>query len=477
MNMRKTRTGFLTFSLATLLLLSGCGDKPIDDYSELEEIKTATDTEAERQGGMNQFQNLEYWSCDIEVDSDELTAKAVQIGCTPQVPDTSQMSVINVEESEFDDSYRESIVRSIFGNETVYALDRENPTKAMLEQEAEEIQAEIRLLEMDLELNQDNGEDILAEIQSEITDKQEEIAALNREMETAPEQGSSVTTYSADGYTGELDGIVYTLWLEEELGEDTFLTRQKSIKFMPESLQDVCNEEMAEAEGLTICSGDEEENLASITEEEAGQKAEAFLNQIGLAGLEIEGVSSLIWEGTSDGEYLECADGFSVLLGYQEDGKSFGDKPLDWFYDRNEFAWQDIEELAYGTQTSCVVYVTDRGVIGMEYHNPLILTNKTEDVTLLSMDKIQQILTGELEKNPEKYIRYEEAGSDKIKFDTLFLDYFRVQDTENENCYSYIPVWQLCEEKGGVYYNTIAVNAIDGSLIDVYQELFNQGSW
>ena len=59
-----------------------------------------------------------------------------------------------------------------------------------------------------------------------------------------------------------------------------------------------------------------------------------------------------------------------------------------------------------------------------------------------------------------------------LLFQRLELIYFRIKDKENEGCYSYIPAWRL---SGGNDYpqyfeNPLLINAIDGSVIDFYDE-------
>jgi len=62
-------------------------------------------------------------------------------------------------------------------------------------------------------------------------------------------------------------------------------------------------------------------------------------------------------------------------------------------------------------------------------------------------------------------------------YDSLELIYLRMRDKEHEGYFSYVPVWRMADVwfRGGdgyadVYTNPILINAIDGSVIDFYDE-------
>jgi hypothetical protein len=109
----------------------------------------------------------------------------------------------------------------------------------------------------------------------------------------------------------------------------------------------------------------------------------------------------------------------------------------------------------------------------MTLQNPLVETGITKNVSILSLDSIENIMIDELTENFDSYVPY--SYEEVQRLDYMQLIYFRVEDdTEEEsNRYSYIPVWRLSKGIPSNMQCCIVVNAIDGSVIDVQKEVFD----
>ena len=120
------------------------------------------------------------------------------------------------------------------------------------------------------------------------------------------------------------------------------------------------------------------------------------------------------------------------------------------------------------------VYVNENGVIGMKAQNPIEITGILDKTELLPLEAIQGIVKEQLAGDVSMF-RFESKKA--ITFNEAALVYFRVRDKENAGYYSYVPTWRLAFVK---YHDAdgyatwineqILINAIDGSVIDFYDE-------
>lgn len=137
---------------------------------------------------------------------------------------------------------------------------------------------------------------------------------------------------------------------------------------------------------------------------------------------------------------------------------------------------KESEEPQYFLKAQIEVYVNDKGVIGMRAYNPVETVSISEGVDLLSLDAVKGIIKDQV-TNHYKDFRFKVGVSDSgkyVHFGRLELIYFRIRNKENAGNYSYIPVWRLSGGYDSDYpkylENPVLINAIDGSVIDFYEE-------
>ena len=188
------------------------------------------------------------------------------------------------------------------------------------------------------------------------------------------------------------------------------------------------------------------------------------------------------WKGINS--YLETnwrvdfiPDGYIVHLEAGVDSVSFpqfGTQETDWNFKKMK---KKSEEPQYCLKAQMDVYVTDKGVIGMQACHPVETVSISEGVELLPLEAIKASVRDQL-LNHFADFQFKEKKQDDgrltVFFDRLDLIYFRVRNRENVGYYSYLPVWRLSAE--GFDYpkyieNPFLINAIDGSVIDFYEEV------
>jgi hypothetical protein len=222
------------------------------------------------------------------------------------------------------------------------------------------------------------------------------------------------------------------------------------------------------------------ENICTTSKEDAILTAKQFAAQIGFSDLALLEAYDCIWIGSVD-EYWEDSkavkDGYVVRFEHNIDGKWIGEEDIDNY--RELLQENDVENPQYQLECYLEIYVNDYGIVSMECVNPLTEIQKTEDVPMISLDNVQEIMTDALKNDTDEYAF---AEYDKIqKFGYMDLVYFRLHSDEDDGTYSYVPAWMLYEQRiydGSSdalgYGAVIAVNAIDGSIIDVKKELFGE---
>lgn len=120
----------------------------------------------------------------------------------------------------------------------------------------------------------------------------------------------------------------------------------------------------------------------------------------------------------------------------------------------------------------------------MRAYNPIETLTISKGVDLLPLDAIKGIImeqvSGQFERfrfkftdGAEKFDRIKQTEYEFVDLmDKMELIYFRVRNKADRGYYSYIPVWRL----SGIHYasgkieNQVLINAIDGSVIDFYDE-------
>ena len=97
----------------------------------------------------------------------------------------------------------------------------------------------------------------------------------------------------------------------------------------------------------------------------------------------------------------------------------------------------------------------------------------TENINLLEPDSLKNMFKSGFESVP-----YLSGRIAKVNIDDMLIDYVPVEDKDNPEYITMIPVWRfkLTAYDGGeaqLFFDDILINAIDGSLIEETDRLIN----
>jgi hypothetical protein len=470
-------------------LLTGCGnnknpaDFNIDEPSD-EAVASAGDLETTEE---NQ-NDVIVWEDEFDVETSSSINK-IKISATIEDSDTEPVSVVTMQEPEFNEEYKKAVIEAVFGAGDIYIYGETRLTKSEIEERISDTNEQIETIRKSV---QDGEEYYWSETKQDIVrveEADEEIADLEATLEeyeavlaSAPEEYVKADDYSSDEYLREYGGINYTL----EFGESSEgMYRKKYITFKPLDFQDVCSDELDdcnyELHPSSAYQDSDLENICTTSREDAILTAKQFAAQIGFSDLKLFDTYDCVWVGAIgdswDDDLKFVKDGYVVRFEHNIEGKWLDDNVM--YYSEALGEGYDVlghvENPQYQLDCYLEIYVNDYGIVNMEYINPLTELKKTEDVPMISLDSVQEIMTAALKNDTDKYV-FAEHGAIQ-KFCDMDLVYFRLHSGEEDGLYSYVPAWVLCEQRRDddiVDGAVIVVNAIDGSIIDVKKELFGE---
>lgn len=448
--------------------LMGCGGKTVD-Y----DVEGVTESEQEGSSGgkrdLEQFASAPAWQDEWTAVNTKGNTVTLSIDAQISVPQAERMSVVEVEEPAFNAAYKESVAKRIFGSEEVYYNDLEHLPKKELE----------KLRMRCLEWMDERAGDAEA-LETELSDYDEL-------LETAKDAYTLVDAYDVDEYLLEHDGISYELAFEEmedavTVGDVTL--KRKGVHLYPKDISEVCPEEW---KGKNMAyhnlpdMGTAVENQCKFSEEEAQKLARRFVDKLDM-GYSVLGYSKpLFWVEVKVSDeipdyfpngYIFCydagIDGVSfTAFGSQDQYMNYGNK-------------KGAEGERYLLDSTLVVYVTDKGVIRMDVMNPVEITGVSGGTGLLPFDEVKGIVKKQINEHFGTFCFDYTADDRKVTFNNMELIYFRIRDRENPGHYSYVPTWRLSEVTEWEYdlrplsffiRNPVLINAIDGSVIDFYDEV------
>lgn len=455
--------------------LSGCSDRKTVDY----DLDGKEETEERNgSGGMAQFADAEKWTLEENFTGTDGKQFKLSVNADIKVPAVDSMSVVEVEETVADAEFKERLMKAFYNGDTVYYHDPAHQTK-------EELEAAISASEEGIEgmngyLESMAGYEKLPGYAENIQDIQNQIAELEEALqeyqeiyETAGDEYTPAEEFdSCNDFIGYRDGVAYGIHFPEA-GDNSGITISpwsvKDVLDIPESLKDY--------EHVTWMPGAAEEgdNQCSLSMEDARKLADELAELCGGSNQVLCEAAGLEWYGWNEGdETITTYSDTSVLYGYcftygnGVDGlafQSFG--TYADYVDLDTVSPSD--EGFYDLLDSMEIMVVDDGVF-ITMQNPITVNRITEQVEMLPLSSIEDILKNEVMENSDRY--HYNAWSQGVtkSFNLLELIYFRVKNNDTPGSYSYVPAWRLSQEASG-YNHPILVNAIDGSVIYLEEEL------
>ncbi len=420
-------------------LLSGCTEENVE-YN-IEGVTEADRKETnDKKGGVEQFADAPSWNEMWTIQREEGEPVSVEIDADIRIPKVEQMSVVEVAVPEMDAEYKKKIARKIFGNEDVYYND-------------------------------------ISHLEGQEPENNNDVYTL-------------VEAYDANKYIGKYNGVLYELSFSEEkykvVMDKSWTCLSKKIQWSPKNIYEVCPKEYGILQDLSYCpqefnSGRFRENGCDLSEEEAEKIARKYVADMGMEYSVLTGTKNIEWFGIpKTGESLEESptNGYVFTYEYGLDDVSFVEFGADSEYANLPANSLKKEKIEYSMSARMNVYITDKGVIQIEVYNPVETVGVLENVELLPLETIQGIIKEQMQEKYESFRFYnfgEEANMHD--YNAMELIYFRVKDKKNTGHYSYIPAWRLSGliETGGLgvkmICNPVIINAIDGSVIDMYNEI------
>lgn len=484
---RSVCAGFI--SCLSLGILGGCGNEKTVDYAiegmestqqvKPEEAETDQPNSEAAQSRLAQFEEGEVWKetwqtkmIERKRDGDIVEDVEVNINAKITLPNVTQMSVVEVTEPTFDAEFKETVAENIFESGEIYYGDVTHLPKKDLEA-LDEYWSKERTIYFDSSLDYIE----LNRLQANMWD-------CIRDIENAPDTYTPVTEYTEDEYIGTYEDRMYNLTFTQTTGdeyEDSNYSQLKRVKCTVKDLYEVCPEKFKEQEELT-CSpwmrGDWIDNQCEISEEEALKEAKKFAEQLGLDYPVYSYSRPLLWGMAPDNVTKESEtddwgiNGYVFYFDLGADDLSFVNYGVEEEYWDFWVHADEEEEIHYSLDSHLQIYVTNQGVIRAIANNPMEITALTEGVELLPLDTVKSIMKQAMSEQYE-ILRLNDYIT---TYNGMELIYFRVRDKENPGNYSYVPTWRLgYVTKDNILHKTsvrnpVLINAIDGSLIDFYDE-------
>lgn len=473
------------YAIINILMLAGCKEKRID-YTIEGQTETPRETEQSAgTAGVGQFADAERWQDSWAAEDAQGKSIKIDVDADIVVPQADQMYVVSVSEPETGESYREDIANRCFTDGAVYNLDEAHRPKEWWKEEID------RLEEFMLQAKEEGNE-------SSYEVFQEQIAECQAKWEQAPDSYQPVETYDVDEYMGYRDGISYELSVQNS--EDNGIGERSSrIALMARDMYEVCPKRMEEVSDLTCRVGDtaffEEENECGFTVEQAKQKVQALLEELGFSYPTYVYSRPLVWGSEKElvdtrisfdknGDY--CVDGYEMQFDLGVGDVAFRETGVNLNLVSFSVAGkQQIDTSVYSADSYVLVDISKKGIVYLYAENPAVIENISNPVRLLPLDTIKGIMQAQVEQDFAGMKFEEPTRFSNTAYNRMELIYFRMADKKNPGYYSYVPVWRLAitsdtvtkgldGEKRSVDWvvNEIMVNAMDGSIVTLAEDYF-----
>lgn len=457
---RKKYISLLIMVLLSAGVITACGQKHVE--LDLEEDTQSVGATV----GLEQMKEENvFWSEDWTAVNEEGENINIKMGVCRIYPDAEQMGIMEVKEPEFDAEYKKTLSQSFFQGD-VYSFSNSS----------EAIRKEIEF-----------WEDWETSLGMEMYDEEE----LSRLLKEASSDYEEEENYEGNSFYGRHQEKNYKLTITEET-MGMYYSKTIAIMLLDKWME--ISEELGRMEEYREVTAEYAQDAAAfqkaqektemVSQEEAQQAAEEFLQSAGFSAWELETAEATAWEGVNseDTEHaVYDATGYQLTYGLNLEG-TFLDSEAVTLGNQEKLSCLDFsknDHLEYitplGNEVVCSkpVYqgtpqielqVNPEGTVTyMQVWNPVEMISVTENVSLLSLDNIQNCIHQQMQGNfSEVFQEHMESYS----FSKMSLNYYRFKDTEREGYYSYIPVWELTAGNGKCF---VYFNAMDGHIVNTLE--------
>ena len=453
--------------------IAGCGGRNVD-YGVVESTEWTGRGSGGNGKGLEQFADASVWADEWTAVNSKGNEVTVQVNADVVLPDAKQMSVVEAREVEINAAFKERVAKGVFGGGSIYYYDGAHRPKKDLIESLEEEKSQYDAYASDKTIED-------SEMRESLEWSSENIEAYEELIEKAKETYTSAERFDVDQYLGERGGKFYELsfWdYKFDTGEmiRNFVLEKKNIR------QRVSADEAGFVGAMSLpCypygGYNMVDNRCEMSVKEARELADDFVEEVGLDYTVYAYYLPLVWGSSQDeANRKEDCDGYVFYYDAGIDDVSFVMPGTAWDY--QQFYKKEGTEQRYSMNARMEIYVNEDGILYVEAHHPIEFTGVLEDVSLLALEDIQNIIKEKVIKDFGSFRFIYTSEDRQVEFNKMELIYFRVKDEENEGSYSYVPTWRLGQISSGgdmgnknSIYNCILVNAIDGSVINFYNEI------
>ncbi len=467
-----------TVSMAAAFLVvnvffAGCSERTVD-YS-MEDVTENTER-GNGKRGLEQFADASAWEDEWTAVNTKGNTVTLQVKADVILPDAKKVSVVEVKESEMDAAFKQRVAKSVFGGGSIYYYDTDHLPKEELIKRREEAQMIYDEYAKDKTIEDPQ---ILESMEWTL----ESIKHYDELLENARETYMPAEDFEVNEYLGERGGELYELsFVDAEGNEETAgwkmfsLERKDFSQYVERSdnefgIVNVKSIPCHPYQGYNIIN-----NQCKLSEEEAREMADRFVEEMG-ADYSVYAYSvPLVWGATYEAaQEAGKGDGYVFYYDAGIDDVSFVMPGIANNYQNYYEKKKETEPERYSMEARMAVYVNADGILYMNAQSPIEFTGVSEDVELLALDDIRGIIKEAVTDHFGDFRFIYTSRDWLVTFNEMELIYFRVRDKENEGHYSYVPTWRLGDvsEYGNTknIRNAVLINAIDGSVIDFYDEV------
>jgi hypothetical protein len=455
--------------LTVTLAISGCGTKNVD-YS----LKNGEDKAAAGDDGSSELRkNLALpQNCDLSFDVGDSGLTSISLKTEDiEVPDVENMYRFSFDTEEFYAEASQKFVESILEKDKgIYYDDGSVETK-------DDIQETINVVENEIangEYTDPNDPDSEANLES----AKDYLEELKEEIKTAPDTLPEVTGYdnTRGQYRGERDGKKWRVFYYK--GDPTGV-------FVSAYTKDVDDDSISKVDGATseeyltpedIVDFDDEgmTNQCKLSQDEAIGEAMQILSDAGIEGFSCSQVTPIVheWENGVDVLYYEL-DGYEIELERDLSGGSIYSEDIaqvDNLLSDNGYFNYPKEEIKVDLNDSGLISIV--GNIDFD-----VSTMEKQDISLLPWEdmikKADQEIGDYYSEYPTKY--------KNVEFNSAKLCYTYCCDEAGNRYYE--PTWVLvqyedtADEEDKEVRQVVYIDATDGSVIDILENLKTAGYW
>lgn len=490
------------------VLLAACG-RPAVDYKDAggskteqegiekegadsKDLQDGKDAETEKPVGIlaEELGVEGMWQAEWAIPRDSGGSKRITVNAAVEIPDTDAMYVSRVTQRYFQTEEKKKIAEDLFDEGSIISIG--NGGYATREELAEAVKAQEEWIR-DSEGTADENDYARLEKDRKLYENFKEL-----------EKGD----YSVNLYKGTVNGLPYTLSFGTEctttMVDETDNTQEvvmfiSEINLYAEQGAAFYERDNPIVYGLNDSVADFGQNKAQKTASQAKEEALRYCEAWGIQDMDVMECHELNWaeclekedeDGDNKQEYLPIEkNGYILYLCRKINGGFVSESPVgvgqgsyvgmdeSWGEGFDEHNIVEVGQSSYfepdwvSGDEEMIMYITDAGIIGLEYLSPLQVEEVMSKCTeLLSFDNVKTVMEEQIFK------RFKNYGGGAVCLDHMRLTYMCVgqKDAEGKLQYYLLPVWQLYRMDvpwSSAYwekdYSTddMVINAIDGTLI------------